>query len=64
MLTINADGHEVMKHFHKEENEKRSIVVIHNSYFETWLNSNHNDAKELLKLSPVNYLEASPFPKT
>lgn len=28
MLTINADGHEVMKHFHKAEDEKRSIVVF------------------------------------
>lgn len=28
MLTINADGHEVMKHFHKPEDEKRSIVVL------------------------------------
>ena len=28
MLTINAEGHEVMKNFHKPEDEKRSIVVL------------------------------------
>ena len=28
MLTINATGHEVMKHFHKLDDEKRSIIVL------------------------------------
>ena len=31
MLTINADGHEVMKHFHKPEDEKRMVVVLDES---------------------------------
>lgn len=63
MLTINADGHEVMKHFHKLEDEKRSIVVLQNENYLPWLQANHNEARELLKLAPVDFLHASPFPK-
>lgn len=64
MLTINADGHEVMKHFHKPEDEKRSIVILQDADYLAWLNANHNGAKELLKLAPINFLDASSFPKT
>ena len=31
VLTINADGHPVLKHFHEPNDEKRSIVVLENS---------------------------------
>ena len=39
MLTINADGHEVMKHFHKPADEKRSIVVLNDDDFTPFLNT-------------------------
>jgi putative SOS response-associated peptidase YedK len=62
MLTINADGHEVMKHFHKPEDEKRSIVVLNENEYLPWLNANHHEAKEMLHLSPDDFLisEAAP----
>jgi putative SOS response-associated peptidase YedK len=63
MLTVNADGHEVMKHFHKPEDEKRSIVVLNNSEYNSWLHANPDEARALLKVAPVDYLvsEAAPI---
>ena len=62
MLTMNADGHEEMKHFHKPEDEKRSIVVLKNSEYICWLNADHNIARELLKLTPNNFLHSESAP--
>lgn len=63
MLTINATGHEVMKHFHKPEDEKRSIVVLKDSNCLPWLHANHEEAFSMLALAPMGYLESSSFPK-
>lgn len=58
MLTINADGHPVMKHFHKPEDEKRSVVVLNNNQYLPWLNANTNQAREMLKLAPDGFLRS------
>jgi putative SOS response-associated peptidase YedK len=63
MLTINADGHEVMKHFHKPNDEKRSIVVLNESQYLPWLNADQKEAKEMLQLSPDDFLESEEAPK-
>jgi putative SOS response-associated peptidase YedK len=39
MLTINADGHEVMKHFHKPTDEKRMVVILDESDYDRWLDA-------------------------
>ena len=62
MLTIHAAGHEVMQHFHKPTDEKRSIVVIEHLHYMHWLNSNHNNARELLKLANPQLLVCEPAP--
>lgn len=58
MLTINATGHEVMKHFHKPEDEKRSIVVLKDTEYLNWLHANHDQARELLNLASPGFLES------
>lgn len=63
MLTINATDHPVMKHFHKLEDEKRSIVILQESDYQNWLNADHDMARELLKLAPDNFLKSEPAPK-
>ena len=60
MLTINATGHEVMKHFHKPEDEKRSIVVLNDENYLHWLNANTIQANNLLSLSSNGFLESQP----
>lgn len=62
MLTVNADGHPVMKHFHKPKDEKRSIVVLNDSDYLNWLNASHDDAKELLQVAPSDFLKSYPAP--
>lgn len=37
MLTVNADGHPVMQHFHKPEDEKRMVVILHPKDYGDWL---------------------------
>jgi len=63
MLTINADGHEVMEHFHKPEDEKRSVVVLQDQDYLTWLNANHKETTSLLHLAPNGFLESLPEEK-
>lgn len=63
MLTINADNHSVMKHFHRPNDEKRSIVVLNDSDYINWLNANHNQARDLLKLAPEGFLYSEPSPR-
>ena len=63
LLTINADGHEVMKHFHKPSDEKRSIVALQNEDYVPWLNADHDKASQLLCLAPIGFLDSEPSPK-
>jgi len=62
MLTVNADDHPVMKHFHKPNDEKRSIVVLNDSDYLNWLNADHENAKDLLKVAPTGLLSSVPAP--
>lgn len=63
MLTINADGHEVMKHFHKPEDEKRSVVVLNESEYQPWLNANHEQARAMLDMAPGGFLVSEAAPR-
>ena len=63
MLTINATGHEVMKHFHKPEDEKRSVVVLNDNQFQPWLHANHDEARSMLNLAPSGFLVSEAAPR-
>lgn len=63
MLTINADGHEVMKHFHKPQDEKRSIVVLNESQYLPWLSASHHQATGMLQLSKSGFLSSEAAPR-
>lgn len=58
MLTINADGHPVMKHFHKPEDEKRSVIVLNNDQYLAWLNADTKQARDMLNLAPDGFLKS------
>lgn len=45
-----------MKHFHKPEDEKRSVVVLNNNEYQLWLQASHEEAKSMLKLAPSGFL--------
>lgn len=63
MLTINATGHEVMKHFHKPEDEKRSVVVVNEDQYFQWLHANTDEARGMLNLASEGFLESEPAPR-
>jgi putative SOS response-associated peptidase YedK len=63
MLTINADDHPVMKHFHKPEDEKRSIVVLNDPDLLPWLNASHEQARALLQFAQDGFLESEAAPR-
>ena len=52
-----------MKHFHKLDDDKRSIVVLSDSNYLPWLYANHTEAKTLLKLAPNGFLLSEPAPR-
>lgn len=64
MLTVNADGHELMKHFHRPDDEKRSIIILDESEYKPWLMTNNKQAKKFLHLAQAGILtsEAAPRP--
>lgn len=63
MLTINATDHEVMKHFHKPEDEKRSVVVLHDNQYLPWLHANQDEARSMLSLAPNEFLMSEAAPR-
>ena len=63
MLTVNADGHQVMKHFHKPQVEKRSIVILSNNEYLPWLAATHDEARKLLIVSSGGFLTGKASPK-
>lgn len=73
MLTINADGHELMGKMHKNEvdpatklplplerQDKRSVIPIAMEDVDQWLQGTQEDAKQLLRVPAVELFEAGP----
>ncbi|MGO4379115.1 SOS response-associated peptidase [Pseudoduganella sp. RAF53_2] len=58
-LTINADHHRLMKRFHKDGDEKRSLVIIPPEHYEDWLGCrNPEHARAFLNHYPVSRMRA------
>lgn len=67
MLTINADAHPLMSRMHKpdpkfgpNDQDKRSVVVVEPTDFDTWLGGTIEEAHALIRLSPVEVFAAGP----
>jgi putative SOS response-associated peptidase YedK len=45
MLTVNADGHPVYQHFHRQGDEKRMIVILDPTDYDRWLTCAPEEAK-------------------
>ncbi|UXC19305.1 SOS response-associated peptidase [Comamonas squillarum] len=73
MLTLNADGHEIMGKINKNElnpdtkkplpldqQDKRSVIPIELADVDQWLEGSIKDAQALLKLAPVEVFAAGP----
>lgn len=62
MLTINADAHPLMKHFHKPGEEKRMVVVLPPSQYQDWLQAGPQDSMDFLRPFPAEALQAQAPP--
>jgi len=73
MLTINADGHELMGKMHKNEldpatklplplerQDKRSVIPIAMEDVDQWLQGTLDDAKQLLRVPAAELFQAGP----
>lgn len=56
MLTINADQHAFMRQFHKPDDEKRSVVILHEWDYDNWLNAAASDSRDFLYPYPAENL--------
>lgn len=59
MLTINAEHHELMRQFHKPNDEKRMVVVLPESQYDDWLKAKPDQSHDFLKLYPSESLQAT-----
>lgn len=58
MLTINADQHPFMRQFHKPDDEKRSVVILHERDYDAWLQAPAADRRDFLYSYPADALVA------
>lgn len=58
MLTINADSHPLMRNYHKPNDEKRMVVILHEQDYGAWLGCNAQDSRALLQQYPAELLHA------
>lgn len=62
MVTVNADGHEVMQRFHKPEDEKRMPVIIAEMDRVAWLTGSPEEGRALVQRYPTSQLASAPSP--
>jgi putative SOS response-associated peptidase YedK len=63
MLTVNADDHRLMNRFHRPRSEKRSVVILPPTEYESWLGCRNTDeAFSFLQLYPAAAMHAEPWP--
>lgn len=58
MLTINADDHPIMRQFHKPEDEKRTVAILNDGDYDSWLQAPAPDSRNFLRQFPAGNLVA------
>lgn len=58
MLTVNADDHPFMNHYHKPQDEKRMIVILPNGLIRDWLNAPATESMGFMRQYPPDRLQA------
>ena len=59
MLTINADGHDLMQQFHKPTDEKRMVVVLALEQYQEWLEARPEQSMAFMRPISADSLVAS-----
>lgn len=53
MLTINADDHPLMRHYHKPSDEKRMVVILPEGAYEDWLTAPAEQGMRFMSAYPA-----------
>lgn len=66
MLTVNADEHALMKSFHRPDDEKRMVVILHEHQYNAWLDAPPERSMDFMQQYPAELLVAvaAPIPPT
>jgi putative SOS response-associated peptidase YedK len=59
MLTINADGHDLMCQFHKSVDEKRMVVILPPDSYDHWLKAKLQESMDFMRQYPAERLIAN-----
>jgi len=59
MLTINAQGHDLMSQFHKPVDEKRMLVILPADSYDSWLQATPEQSIEFMRQYPAQRLLAN-----
>ncbi len=69
MLTINADDHEIFRHYHRpdparppEKQDKRMVVILPEGAYAAWLDASPERSMEFMRQYPAERLVATPEP--
>jgi putative SOS response-associated peptidase YedK len=63
MLTLNADAHALMRHFHKPTDEKRMVLILPQAAYRDWLEVSSADAADFIRPYPADRLTAVGEPR-
>lgn len=53
MLTVNADDHPFMRNYHKPQDEKRMVCILHDDEYDAWLSAPAEDCRHFLRQYPA-----------
>jgi putative SOS response-associated peptidase YedK len=57
MVTINADEHAFMRNFHRQEDEKRMVVVLREEDYDLWLDAPVERSMDFMRQCPPEHLQ-------
>lgn len=57
MLTINADGHDLMCQFHKPADEKRMVVILPPDSYDHWLRATPQQSMDFMRAYPADRMQ-------
>jgi putative SOS response-associated peptidase YedK len=63
MLTMNADGHDLMRNYHRPTDEKRMVVILPRGLYDDWLDATAERSMEFMRQFPADRLIATPEPR-
>lgn len=59
MLTVNADDHPFMRNYHKPQDEKRMVCILHEDEYDAWLSAPADESRQFLHQYPAELMSVA-----